>query len=329
MNGTVWDDLLKEESQWQSASVVMNQLIALKIRRHSVTLESPPSSDSGRRNSFDPVSDVYTWEQGKGVDFRVCRFEIDYDNLTKLFFRDETTTRRKKAYHGQIVPTKGVLDVRRIQNIEISLKGLGVFLNPDIVALAVRMETEKLLDVSIIQVILQLLPTQEEASSILTAPRHALSASEIILVDWLTISRFKRKLESLQSFIVVPDDIAKIQSRLEKQIRILHDLAEQLNDPPTLRCLFALCLKMGNYVNYYHRRVQGFNLESFEAFRNTVAFQGSTNLLKVISQIIDTQYPSFWTCIEKPLNNCSDIPNITPDESNLQVGNFGHYWSFH
>lgn len=113
---------------------------------------------------------------------------------------------------------------------------------------------------------------------------------------------------------------AKILARLERQEQVLGGLDRVLTRPPALRALLALCLRLGNYINYYsNKRALGFNLNSVEALRKVTATDGSVNFLKFVAATIDAQYPPFWTVFSTNMEGLQDIQSMNPDETAQQV----------
>lgn len=216
---------MEEESKWPLATIAMEQQEAMaereKVREAhekvavdedgqlqvrgvgrrpsfldigTTGLEVPNRASHFRRNSVCVGADtalVFPWERGKTLDFVPARFEPDYQEATQLFFEDETqpkATKSPDATSPKAKP-KGVLDGRRLYNLEISMKGLGVYTDAKLITRAfvdmdlgipetAEFNTEgktRKLDPHALEVILGLLPTVEESSLITSAPKDDLS----------------------------------------------------------------------------------------------------------------------------------------------------------
>eukprot|EP01054_Gregarina_sp_Poly1_P010989 Gregarina_sp_Poly_1__10988@NODE_870_length_5910_cov_49_843916_g628_i0_p2_GENE_NODE_870_length_5910_cov_49_843916_g628_i0NODE_870_length_5910_cov_49_843916_g628_i0_p2_ORF_typecomplete_len434_score78_60FH2/PF02181_23/1_5e48Baculo_p33/PF05214_12/3_4e03Baculo_p33/PF05214_12/0_21RLL/PF10036_9/0_22_NODE_870_length_5910_cov_49_843916_g628_i044195720 len=300
-----------------------------------------------RRNSVLPTATGYSraapphyvWDRGAGLFYVASRFEPDYEDVLELFFEDEAAKKERmpaRVTSASKLQARGILDGRKLQNLEISLKGLGIYQDWESVKRTVLEldlgipETSGLnfphssnarpLDATECSVIVGLLPTAEEESLLKSAAPGDLAKAEEIILEWLRIPRFKQRVECCVTILNYRSEIDKLQQRQRKMRDCLEALQKMTIDPPSLKALLGVCLRLGNFLNFYtNKKAKGLALNSLETFKRVNSVDGSTNMLKFIAEILDSQFPSVWKELEDGLKGCCDCSSLNPDECGAQI----------
>eukprot|EP01053_Blabericola_migrator_P010905 Blabericola_migrator_1__10904@NODE_629_length_7167_cov_75_872535_g460_i0_p1_GENE_NODE_629_length_7167_cov_75_872535_g460_i0NODE_629_length_7167_cov_75_872535_g460_i0_p1_ORF_typecomplete_len1913_score341_66FH2/PF02181_23/1_5e03FH2/PF02181_23/1_6e45RasGAP_C/PF03836_15/0_03Prominin/PF05478_11/0_37Prominin/PF05478_11/38HIP1_clath_bdg/PF16515_5/2_6HIP1_clath_bdg/PF16515_5/9e03HIP1_clath_bdg/PF16515_5/76Mod_r/PF07200_13/8_7e02Mod_r/PF07200_13/0_61_NODE_629_length_7167_cov_75_872535_g460_i02345972 len=318
-----------------------NPGISVSARVRSSVVPAPRRSSLNPGNS--PGSQQYPWDRGPTTTYVKCRFEPDYQTIINLFFEDEAAIQARKLGNKVASQTKlqykGILDSRRLHILEISLKGLGIYhdwdsvrrsileldlglpqtsiVNPDFVT---QYPSARRLDATECSVLLGLLPTPDEEAALKMAAPDDLAKAEVTILEWQKISRFKQRVECCVTLQSYQSEVDKLSQRQARQLEVLDALHEIIVDPPALKALLGLCLRTGNFLNFHtNKKAKGVAVGSFETLKKVNSIDGSTNLLRVVAELLDNQFPSVWVTLEEGLKGCSEISQMNPDERTAQI----------
>lgn len=242
------------------------------------------------------------------------RLTIDYDKITNLFFEDENA--RKRGLLAKAAQPSGqpkddaihVLDAKRRQNLEICLKGQGLLDDMsglistvvDLVGIDGSGTDPYLVSQETLEIVLTLLPTAEEERALLQHLQKAettqFARAEQFLIRLMSIPLFKQRTSACTFAMSCKKEVGVLEERVKRFETNLERLLMTLEPGGALHAVLALILRLGNYLNAGTRRgsARGFTLDSLSQLKGLRSYDGSTTLLRVAADAIETQRPSCW-----------------------------------
>eukprot|EP01055_Gregarina_sp_Pseudo9_P001468 Gregarina_sp_Pseudo_9__1467@NODE_198_length_3650_cov_4_040432_g183_i0_p1_GENE_NODE_198_length_3650_cov_4_040432_g183_i0NODE_198_length_3650_cov_4_040432_g183_i0_p1_ORF_typecomplete_len1070_score318_84FH2/PF02181_23/1_3e49ABC_tran_CTD/PF16326_5/0_3ABC_tran_CTD/PF16326_5/9_6e02HalX/PF08663_10/0_75HalX/PF08663_10/1_8e04SFassemblin/PF06705_11/3_6CorA/PF01544_18/2_3CorA/PF01544_18/3_5e02_NODE_198_length_3650_cov_4_040432_g183_i04423210 len=275
------------------------------------------------------------------------KFEVRYTMLNELFFQNANEKKKEveKPLSEALVAsarTRSVscLDPKRTHNIEISLKGCKLYddfspiynticeLNFGEQDASQKSNSEvemrkKELDPATVHFLSEVYPNPDEIKALkklATNPPidQRIAPADQFLLELIKIPRFHERADAVCTKMTFNNDIAVVVDKISKLMKFcdsaLHEIREGLLKP-----IFALILKMGNYINCRTKRalVPGLQMAVLENLRQIRSIDGTKSFTRIVAEHIDDQFPMGWKQLEW-LCLCSEAADINPDDT-LQI----------
>eukprot|EP01056_Protomagalhaensia_sp_Gyna25_P005863 Protomagalhaensia_sp_Gyna_25__5862@NODE_87_length_5382_cov_39_295901_g67_i0_p1_GENE_NODE_87_length_5382_cov_39_295901_g67_i0NODE_87_length_5382_cov_39_295901_g67_i0_p1_ORF_typecomplete_len1005_score185_42FH2/PF02181_23/2_9e51_NODE_87_length_5382_cov_39_295901_g67_i0863100 len=329
--GSIWENLLKVDQQSMSARVWGQRYVAPLQDCLSLDGDHPSSNETPSSLPCDAPS---------------FKFEVQYPVLNSLFFQDANQKRKEaeKPLSEAVVAsarTRNVscLDPKRTQRIEISLKGCKLYddfspIYDTICNLKFdEVDNSKIpddnggggprkrqLDPATVQFLVEVYPAAEEVKALknLAAslpPDQRIAPADQFLLELLKIPRFPQRAEAVCTKMSFSNELGIVMEKLSKLLKFCDLALEAVSAHGLLKPIFALILKMGNYINCKTKRalVPGLQMAALENLRQIKSVDGSKSFIRVVADHIEQQLPFAWKLLEW-ICVCNEAADINPDD---------------